>query len=98
MINSNSKRILVVDDEPDITLMLKKVLEGNGFRVDSFDEPSAVLQNFKPGIYELLILDIKMPSINGFELYLKYGRKTNTLKYVFLQHLVSCEITKLIEK
>ena len=87
MINSNSKRILVVDDEPDITLMLKKVLEGNGFRVDSFDEPSAVLQNFKPGTYELLILDIKMPSINGFELYLKLREKDQHVKVCFLTAL-----------
>ena len=87
MINSNSKRILVVDDEPDINLMLKKVLEGNGFRVDSFDEPSAVLQNFKPGIYELLILDIKMPSINGFELYLKLREKDQHVKVCFLTAL-----------
>ena len=87
MINSNSKRILVVDDEPDITLMLKKVLEGNGFRVDSFDEPSAVLQNFEPGTYELLILDIKMPSINGFELYLKLREKDQHVKVCFLTAL-----------
>ena len=87
MKNSNSKRILVVDDEPDITLMLKKVLEGNGFRVDSFDEPSAVLQNFKPGIYDLLILDIKMPSINGFELYLKLREKDQHVKVCFLTAL-----------
>jgi two-component system response regulator ChvI len=87
MINSNSKRILVVDDEPDITLMLKKVLEGNGFRVDSFDEPSAVLQNFKPEIYDLLILDIKMPYINGFELYLKLREKDQHVKVCFLTAL-----------
>ena len=87
MKNSNSKRILVVDDEPDIALMLKKVLEGNGFRVDSFDEPSAVLQNFKPGIYDLLILDIKMPSINGFELYLKLREKDQHVKVCFLTAL-----------
>jgi DNA-binding response OmpR family regulator len=87
MIDSNSKRILVVDDEPDITLMLKKVLEGNGFRVDSFDEPSAVLQNFKPEIYDLLILDIKMPYINGFELYLKLREKDQHVKVCFLTAL-----------
>ena len=68
MMDSNNKRILVVDDEPDITLMLKKVLEDNGFSVDSFNEPSSVIQNFRPGVYDLLILDIRMPSINGFEL------------------------------
>jgi DNA-binding response OmpR family regulator len=87
MINSNNKRILVTDDEPDITLMLKKVLEENGFKVDSFNEPSAVLQNFKPGIYDLLILDIKMPSINGFELYLKLREIDQNVKVCFLTAL-----------
>lgn len=87
MINSNNKRILVADDEPDITLMLKRVLEENGFRVDSFNEPSAVLQSFKPGIYDLLILDIKMPSINGFELYLKLREIDPNVKVCFLTAL-----------
>ena len=87
MTNSNNKRILVADDEPDITLMLKRVLEENGFKVDSFNEPSAVLQNFKPGIYDLLILDIKMPSINGFELYLKLREIDPHVKVCFLNAL-----------
>jgi DNA-binding response OmpR family regulator len=87
MINNNNKRILVVDDEPDITLMLKKVLEDNGFKVDSFNEPIMVLQNFKSGLYDLLILDIKMPSINGFELYLKLREKDQQVKVCFLTAL-----------
>ena len=87
MINSNKKRILVVDDEPDITLMLKKVLEENGFEIDSFNEPSAVIQNFRPGVYDLLIVDIKMPSINGFELYLKLLEKDQHVKVCFLTAL-----------
>ena len=87
MMDSNNKRILVVDDEPDITLMLKKVLEDNGFSVDSFNEPSSVIQNFRPGVYDLLILDIKMPSINGFELYLKLREKDQHFKVCFLTAL-----------
>ncbi|MDQ4013754.1 MAG: response regulator [Thermoproteota archaeon] len=87
MTKSNNKRILVADDEPDITLMLKRVLEENGFKVDPFNEPSAVLQSFKPGIYDLLILDIKMPSINGFELYLKLREIDPKVKVCFLTAL-----------
>jgi DNA-binding response OmpR family regulator len=87
MINNNNKRILVVDDEPDITLMLKRVLEDNGFRVDSFNEPAMVLQNFKSGLYDLVILDIKMPDINGFELYLKLREKDQQVKVCFLTAL-----------
>jgi DNA-binding response OmpR family regulator len=87
MIDSNNKRILVVDDEPDITLMLKKVLEDNGFSVDSFNEPSSVIRDFRPGVYDLLILDIRMPSINGFELYLKLREKDQHFKVCFLTAL-----------
>jgi DNA-binding response OmpR family regulator len=87
MINNNNKRILVVDDEPDITLMLKRVLEDNGFRVDSFNEPAMALQNFKSGLYDLVILDIKMPYINGFELYLKLREKDQQVKVCFLTAL-----------
>lgn len=87
MMTSNNKRILVVDDEHDITLTLKKVLEDNGFNVDSFNEPSTVIQNFRPGVYDLLILDIKMPSINGFELYLRLREKDQHIKVCFLTAL-----------
>ena len=63
-----NKRVLLVDDEPDLNLTLKMVLEENGFKVDSFTDPLSALENFKgeaAGMYELLILDMKMPGING---------------------------------
>ena len=87
MTDSTNKRILVVDDEPDITLMLKKVLEDNGFGVDSFNEPSSAIQNFRPGVYDILIIYIKMPSINGFELYLKLREIDQNFKVCFLTAL-----------
>ena len=66
-----NKRVLIVDDEPDIILTLKIVLEENGFKVDSFTDPLLVLENFREqdGMYDVIILDIKMPEMNGFELY-----------------------------
>jgi DNA-binding response OmpR family regulator len=70
-------RILVVDDEPDITLSLKLGLEDNGFEVDTYNDPLQVLSNFKSNSYDLLLLDIKMPHMNGFELYKKYNRPKN---------------------
>ncbi|MDQ6866780.1 MAG: ATP-binding protein [Thermoproteota archaeon] len=63
------KNILVVDDEPQVCLGFKEALESNGFRVDSFFDPRQALSNFKAGKYDLLLLDVKMPHINGFELY-----------------------------
>ena len=64
-------RILIVDDEDDINLLFKMVLEDNGFKVDTFNDPLVALQNFTTDSYDLLILDMLMPNMNGFELYQK---------------------------
>ena len=54
---------MIVDDESDVNLLFKMVLEENGFKVDSFTDPLLALQNFKEqdGMYDMIILDIKMP-------------------------------------
>ncbi len=70
-----SHRILFVDDEPDITTTIKKGLEDNGFVVDAFTEPSEALSAFKPELYDLLLIDVKMPQMNGFELYQELRKK-----------------------
>jgi CheY-like chemotaxis protein len=63
-------RILIVDDEPDIARLFKLGLERQGgFEVDVYNDPIAALSNYKPSTYDLLLLDIKMPKMNGLELY-----------------------------
>ena len=62
------KRILVVDDEYDTNLTLKVVLEESGFKVDSFTDPLAALRDFKSGLYDLALIDVKMPGMHGFGL------------------------------
>ena len=62
------KRIMVVDDESDLTLFYKMSLEFHGFEVDTFNDPRKALSNFKPSYYNLVVLDIKMPGMDGFEL------------------------------
>jgi DNA-binding response OmpR family regulator len=87
MTNDNdrkNKRILVVDDEPDVTYTLEIVLEDNGFMVDSYTDPTLALSNFKPGLYDLLLLDIRMPTINGFDLYQKMKEIDSNVKICFL--------------
>lgn len=79
-----SRRILVVDDESDITLTLKNVLEYNGFIVDLFNDPILALQNFKPDFYVLIILDIRMPKMDGFDLYEQIRKIDNKVKVCFL--------------
>jgi DNA-binding response OmpR family regulator len=48
------KRILVVDDEPDLTMLCKLALEYHGFTVDTINDPQKALSNYKPGSYDLL--------------------------------------------
>ncbi len=67
----DTKKILVVDDEPDLTMLCKMILEDEGFSVDAFTDSLLALENFKPNFYDLIILDIKMPVLDGFELYKK---------------------------
>ena len=80
------KRILIVDDEPDANLLFKIVLEENGFKVDSFTDPLSALENFKEenDMYDLLILDMKMPQMNGFDLYKKIRKIDKNIKICFL--------------
>ena len=81
-----NKRVLIVDDEPDINLAVKIVLEENGFQVNTFTDPFLALQNFRKeaGMYDLLIFDIKMPDMNGFELYRQIKKIDDKVKVCFL--------------
>ncbi len=65
----NVKKVLRVEDELDINLVFKTVLEYSGFEVDAFNDPVLALQNFVTNSYDLLLLDIVMPKMNGFHLY-----------------------------
>jgi DNA-binding response OmpR family regulator len=80
----NNKRILLVDDEPDLTQVSTLALEYHGFKVDSFNDPQEALSKYKPGSYDLVILDIKMPKMDGFELYHKIKKKDNNANICFL--------------
>ena len=82
--NNTTKKILFVDDEPDIIYSIKRVLEANGFVVDSYTDPILALSNFKPRLYDLLILDIKMPKISGLDLYQKMKEIDSNVKICFL--------------
>ena len=74
--SSISKRILIVDDEPDVAMTLKLGLESSNdddnkkikFEVYSYTNPVEALSEFKPNFYDLLLIDITMPLMNGFEL------------------------------
>lgn len=78
------KRIMLVDDEADINSALKVVLKRAGFDVVTFDDPVAALENFKPRFYDLCILDIKMPKMDGLEVYQKIKELDGDVKVCFL--------------
>ncbi len=88
MMNNNNynynNRILLVDDEPDITLTFRLVLEDNGFLVNAFTDSPLALSSFKQGLYALALIDIKMPKINGFDLYREIRRLDNKIKVCFM--------------
>jgi two-component system, OmpR family, response regulator ChvI len=79
-----STKLMAVDDEPDITFTLKKELEQSGFSLDVFNDPIVALSYFKPGYYDLILLDVKMPKLNGFELYQEINKKDKKVKACFI--------------
>ena len=77
-------RILLVDDEADILHVVKRGLEVNGFVVDAYDSPQEAINSFKPNLYDLAILDIRMPGLNGFALYRQMKKLESSLMVCFL--------------
>ena len=75
---------MLVDDEPDVLLSLKIVLEENRFQVDSFTDPLLAIEKFRANVYDLLILDIKMPTVNGFELYRQIKKIDDKVRVCFM--------------
>jgi DNA-binding response OmpR family regulator len=80
----NKNKILLVDDEPDLTQVSTLSLEYYGFKVDSCNDPQEALSKYEPGSYDLVILDIKMPKMDGFELYHEIKKKDNNARVCFL--------------
>jgi CheY-like chemotaxis protein len=75
---------LLVDNEPDIALAFKIGLEDNGFVVDAFNDPLEALSSFKDDFYDLLLLDIKMPNMNGIEFYQQMKEIDKKVKICFI--------------
>ena len=89
-LSSFLKRVLVVDDDPDITLAFKVGLDGyysgnrRRFEVYAYNNPSIVLSEFKPNFYDLLLTDINMPHLNGFELSQKILELDSNIRVCFM--------------
>jgi CheY-like chemotaxis protein len=79
-----TKRILIIDDEADISSGIQRGLENAGFFAEVFNDPFQVIAHYKPGSYDLVIMDVKMPKINGFELYRELKKVDDKIKVCFL--------------
>jgi two-component system, OmpR family, response regulator ChvI len=83
--NRKTKKIMLVDDEADILWLFKMILESDArLKVDAFADPIVALKNFRPGLYDLLLIDIAMPKMNGFELYDRIRKLDKKVKISFI--------------
>lgn len=91
------KRLLVVDDEPDVADVLKSGLEKKGFTVDVFYDPGKALAEFKAGKYDMVVSDIKMPKMNGFEMIYEMRHIDRNIRVIFLTGYIDLmkEVSKL---
>lgn len=90
-LSSVSKRILIVDDDPDITLTFKNGLEAENeksnkifFEVNVYNDPSIALLEFKPHWYDLLLVDINMPKMDGLEFSTKILKQDINIRVCFV--------------
>ncbi len=77
-------RILFVDDEPDILKAISRGLTSKGIDVDAYDNPMDALKDFRAKKYDLILLDVKLPQMSGFELYEKIKEIDFEAKIYFL--------------
>jgi two-component system, OmpR family, response regulator ChvI len=79
-------RIMIVDASDDVNLTFKIVLSESDrrLRVESFNDPIDALREFRPSFYHLVIIDILMPKMNGFELYNRLRKLDSNFKICFM--------------
>lgn len=80
------KRIMIVDASDDVNLTFRIVLSESDrrLRVESFNDPVEALREFRPDFYHLVIIDILMPKMNGFELYNRLKKLDSNVKICFM--------------
>ena len=82
--NSHQRKILIVDDESDMTRVFKSALNRIGYEVVTYNNPVEALSDFEPNQYDLAIFDVRMPAMTGFELYSQIRKIDSNLKALFI--------------
>ena len=84
MYTPKGKRILIIDDDEDISNLFKLFLEYDGYNIDAFTDPIDALYSFRKNVYDLVLLDLKMPKMNGMVLYEKLQNIDPDLLFCFI--------------
>ena len=83
-LKNKERRILLVDDEPDTCMVYQIVLQDAGYEFISYTDSVKALKEFRPNYYDLILLDIKMPVLNGFELCKKIVEVDKIIEVIFI--------------
>ena len=81
--NNNNKKIIIIDDDKDITNLFAIFLESNGYIVDAYTNPVEALNNIGKNSHDLIILDLKMPKMDGITIYHKIKEIDNNVIICF---------------
>jgi DNA-binding response OmpR family regulator len=84
MSTTKGKNILIVDDDEDLTNLYETFLKYDGYKVDAFTDPIDALYSFRKNVYDLVLLDLKMPKMNGIELSQEMQKIDPNLSYRFI--------------
>jgi DNA-binding response OmpR family regulator len=84
MFTTKGKNILIIDDDEDITNLFQTFLEYDGYKVDAFNDPIDALYSFRKNVYDLVLLDLKMPKMNGLVLSQKLKNIDPALLFCFI--------------
>jgi two-component system, OmpR family, response regulator ChvI len=83
-INTRQKKLLIVDDDADILVTFKRGLQKHGYFADTYQDPEAALKNFRPGQYDLMLVDIHMPKMDGFKFFKEVQKLEPAAKACFV--------------
>jgi CheY-like chemotaxis protein len=89
-----SKVILIVDDDPDMTLVFSLGLQDEGFDVYIYNDPLEALSHFRPNFYDLLLIDINMPQMDGIDLSRRILELDTNVKICFITGEANIEVLR----